>query len=61
LRIDGWYVVSGGRQYDRRAMRGRECARRHDKAATWLAPKGIDGRFNFYVTMNGCNQWHDLE
>jgi hypothetical protein len=35
---------------------------RHDnKAASWLAPKGRDGRFDFYVIMNGCNDSLDLE
>ena len=35
---------------------------RHDgKAASRLAPKGDDGRFDLYVAVNGCNDWHDLE
>ena len=50
-----------GRQYDRRAMRDHECIRHDDKAASRLAPKGDDGRFDFYVAMNGRNDWHDLE
>jgi hypothetical protein len=40
------YVVSGRRQYDRRAMRDHECIRNDDKAASRLAPKGDDGRFD---------------
>ena len=47
--------------YDRRAMHGRECIRHDDKAASWLAPKGDDGRFDFYVVMNVRNDWRDLE
>jgi hypothetical protein len=31
----------------------RECGRRDDKAASRLAPKGDDGRFDLYVAMNG--------
>src|SRR6202043_1896720 len=56
-----WYVVSGRRQYDRRAMRGHEYIRYDDKAASRLAPEGDDGRFDFSVTTNGCNDRHDLE
>jgi hypothetical protein len=59
--IDRRYVVSGRRQYDRRAMRGRECIQHDDKTASGLAPKGNDGRFDLYVAMNGRNDWHDLE
>jgi hypothetical protein len=59
--IDRRYVVSGRRRYDRRAMRGHECIRRDDKAASRLAPKSDDGRFNLYVVMNGRSDWHDLE
>ena len=47
--------------YDRRAMHGRECIRHDDKAASWLAPKGDDGRFDLFVVMTGRNDWHDLE
>jgi hypothetical protein len=35
--------------------------RQDDKAASWLVPKGDDGRFDFYVAMNRRNDWHDLE
>src|SRR6516162_11330930 len=55
------YVVSGRRQYDWRAMRGHEYIRHDEKAASRLAPKGDDGRFDFSVTTNGCNDRHDLE
>jgi hypothetical protein len=53
LRIDRRYVVSGRRQYDRRAMRARESIRHDDKTASRLAPKGEDGRFDLYVDTNG--------
>ena len=53
LRIGRRYVVSGGRRYDRRAMRQHECIPRDDKAASRLAPKGRDGRFDLFVAMNG--------
>jgi hypothetical protein len=59
--IDRRYVVPGRRQYDRRAMHADEWVRRNDKAASRLAPKGRDGRFDFYVAMNGRNDSHDLE
>jgi hypothetical protein len=26
-----------------------------DKTSSWLAPKGVDGLFDFYVAMNGRN------
>ena len=58
--IDRWYVVSGRRQYDWRAMHERESIR-DDKAASRLAPKGVDGRFDLYVAMNGRIDWRDLE
>src|SRR6516164_3100465 len=61
LRIDRRYVVPGRRRYDRRAVRTRECIRHDDKAASRLAPKGDDGRFDFSIAMNGGNDWHDLE
>jgi hypothetical protein len=32
-----------------------------DKTASRLAPKGVDGRFDLCVVMNGRNDWHDLE
>ena len=48
--------VSGRRGYDRGAT-----TRQDDKAASRLAPKGEDGRFNLYVAMNGRNDWLDLE
>jgi hypothetical protein len=35
--------------------------RHDDKAASRLAPKGDDGRFDLHVAMNGGNDWHDLE
>jgi hypothetical protein len=53
--IDGRYVVSGRSRYDRRAMRDRKYIRHDDKAASRLAPKGDDGRFDFYVAVNGRN------
>ena len=59
--IDRRYVVSGRRQYDRHAMRGHEWIRRDDKAASRLAPKRDDGRFDLYVAMDGRNDWCDLE
>jgi hypothetical protein len=31
------------------------------KAASRLAPKGVDGGFDFYVAMNGRSDRHDLE
>jgi hypothetical protein len=34
-------------------MRDREYIRHDHKAASRLAPKGDDGRFNFYVVVNG--------
>src|SRR6516225_9933846 len=52
-RIDRRYVVSGRRRYDRRAMRDHEYIRHDDKAASRLAPKGDDGRFDVYVAVNG--------
>jgi hypothetical protein len=42
-------------------MRAREWIRRDDKAASWLAPKVHDGRFDFYVAMNGRSDWRDIE
>jgi hypothetical protein len=59
--IDRRYVVSGRRRYDRRAMHDHEYIRHDDKAASRLAPKGHDGRFDFYVAMYGRSYWHDLE
>ena len=59
--IDRGYVVSGRCQYERRAMRDHERIRHDDKAASRLVPKGDDGCFDFYVALNGRNDWHDLE
>jgi hypothetical protein len=42
-------------------MRGRECIRHDDKAASRLAPKGDDRRFDLCVVMNGRNDRHDFE
>jgi hypothetical protein len=42
-------------------MRAREWIQHDDKAASRLAPKGDDGRFDLYVTMNRRNDWLDLE
>ena len=42
-------------------MRGREYIREDDKAASRLAPKGDDGPFDFYVAVNGRDDWLDLE
>ena len=42
-------------------MRGHERIRNDDKAASRLAPKGDDGRFDFCVAVNECSDWHDLE
>jgi hypothetical protein len=53
--------VSGGRRYDRRAMRIVEYIRKDDKAVSRLAPKGDDGRFDLYVVMNGRSDCPDLE
>src|SRR5262245_38740281 len=55
------YVVSGRRRYDRRAMPECEPPRHDGKAASRLASKGDDGRFDFYVAANGRRDWHDLE
>ena len=52
LVIDRRYVVPGRRQYDWRAMHERESIH-DDKAASRLPPKGVDGRFDLYVAMNG--------
>src|SRR6516225_704400 len=46
LPIDRRYVVSGRRRYDLRAMHDREYVYYYDKAASRLAPKGDDGRFD---------------
>jgi len=37
------------------------CIRHGDKAASRLAPKGDDGRFDLYVAANGRSDWLDLE
>jgi hypothetical protein len=38
-----------------------EYIRHDDKAASGLAPKCVDGRFDLFVTMDGRSDWHDLE
>ena len=42
-------------------MRDRECIPEDDKAASRLAAKGDDGRFDLYVTMNRRDDWRDLK
>ena len=42
-------------------MRGQSCTGRDDKAASRLAPKALDGRFDLYVAANGRGDWLDLE
>jgi hypothetical protein len=42
-------------------MHVREYIRHDDKAASRLTPKGDDGGFDFYVAMNGRNNWLDLQ
>jgi hypothetical protein len=42
-------------------MHAHECIRHDDKAASRLAPKGDDGRFDLSVAMNGRNDWRDIE
>jgi hypothetical protein len=42
-------------------MHERESIRYDDKAASRLAPKGGDGRFDLCVAMNGRNDWRDPE
>ena len=59
--IDRRYVVSGRRQYDRRAMLDREYIPNDDKAVSRLAPEGDDGRFDLSIAMNGRTDWSDLE
>jgi hypothetical protein len=49
-RIDRRYVVPVRRRYERRA---KESTPQDDKAASRLAPKGDDGRFDLYVVLNG--------
>jgi hypothetical protein len=34
-------------------MRERECIWDDNKAASWLTPKRDDGRFDFYLAVNG--------
>jgi len=41
-------------------MHAHECIGHDDKAASRLAPKGRDGRFDFYVVMNGRHDQVDL-
>ena len=38
-----------------------EYIRHDDKAASRLSPKGRNGRFDFYVAVNGRKGCHDLE
>jgi hypothetical protein len=42
-------------------MHDREGIYYDDKAASRLAPKGRNGRFNLYVAVNGRNGCYDLE
>jgi hypothetical protein len=43
-------------------MRERESTiRQAHKAASRLAPKGVDGRFDFCVATDWRSDWHDLE
>jgi hypothetical protein len=42
-------------------MHGHGRIRHDDKAASWLAPKGDDGRFDLYVVTNGGSDCLDLE
>jgi hypothetical protein len=42
-------------------MREHECIRHDDKAASRLARKGDDGRFDLCVAANGRSDCHDLE
>jgi hypothetical protein len=42
-------------------MHERELIRHDDKAASRLAPKGDDGRFDLSVAMNARSDRHDLE
>jgi hypothetical protein len=42
-------------------MRAYEYIWRNDEAASRLAPKGDDDRFDFYVAMNRRNDWYDLK
>ena len=42
-------------------MRAREWIKYDNKAASRLAPKGDDGRFDLYVAANGRSDWLDLE
>jgi hypothetical protein len=42
-------------------MRKLEWVRQDDKAASRLAPKGDDGRFDVHVAMNRRNDWCDPE
>ena len=42
-------------------MHGHKYISHDDKAASRLAPKGDDGRFDLYIVMNGRNDWLDLE
>jgi hypothetical protein len=59
--MDRRYFVLGRCQYDRRAMRDREYIPQDDKAVSRLAPKSDNGSFDFYVAVNGRNDWLELE
>jgi hypothetical protein len=58
VRPFGEYAVSGRRRYDQCEM---ESTPQDDKAASRLAPKSDDGRFDLCVAMNGRRDWLDLE
>jgi hypothetical protein len=42
-------------------MHGHEWVRHDNKAASRLAPKGDDGRFDLCIAVNARNDWLDLE
>ena len=42
-------------------MHGHEYIHQDDKAASRLASKGDDGRFDLYIAVNACNDRFDLE
>src|SRR6516165_9535481 len=60
FRIDRRCLVSRRRQYDRRPMHGHEYIRHDDKAASRLAAKSVDGRFDLSIAVNWRHDWHDL-
>jgi hypothetical protein len=43
------------------AMHYHEHIPHNNKAASRLAPKVVDGRFDLCAAMNGRHDWHDLE